>query len=673
MRTAAFSGLVSRRTLRRSTRAASFATFALPGRQVSAAGGAVEHLSRGNWQEQQKFNCQRCLSTNPALTHSPKAWLDKTRSLPSRVKALMDTPKIHPAEICNRDSDLEKLLIECCKLQSLEGMQLAQEIMERVTVEKGRYRDEQIDVFIPVTLWEKVLFGWAKLAKKQAIALERMRDLMDTIIEEATADEKSWKGTETPSETPPSQPTVYVFNTFLDGLAEAAFLAQGAALIAESTIFNMKDLHAKKDWHTKPNARSYTFAIQAHANSWHPKSDVNAVNILRHVRSEHKIEAAVYKRKHGVDYDENKLSATTPKIVAVDATMYTVTMNAVLRSGRSYDLVLELLNQATKDGVVDGILYNLGIKALAQKIENTKNPARRLAIAEQAESYLNKAMDCQENSKLAPTSSLNACLDVWARSFLSEMGPRSEELLNKMIGGGSMPDCVTFHGILRAWTKGKKFYGEQAISRVEATLQFQKSLAEQSNGSVEYPDYQAYALAILAYVGQGKDSIPKVADLLDEMLMEKRERRFTTTSGNPCAPFTSLLSVTASVPKEGSPPPDDSLLWSDSRFSDPYELANVVYEHVIGNVYEIDNLVADHHFYAAFLRNILAHGNPKAVDFETTAVRVWEHACEAGQVSRLLWPLAAKIPALQKTLPTPMTKTLALPRLWWREVEPRWR
>lgn len=235
----------------------------------------------------------------------------------------MDTPKIHPTEISSPGSNLEGLLVECCKLQSLEGMQLVQEILERVLVEKGRYRDEEVDVFIPVTLFDKVLFGWVKLADKHTIALERMRDLMDTVVDEARDDITHLDRIEmSPGEddTIPSQPTVYVFNTFLDGLAQAAKLSRGAAFLAESTIFHMKDLHAQKGWHTKPNTRSYTHVIRAFGNAWHPNAGEKAIAILEHVHQEHQSELVAYQAKHGVKYDEKDVSTTTPKIVTVDHT-----------------------------------------------------------------------------------------------------------------------------------------------------------------------------------------------------------------------------------------------------------------------------------------------------------------------------------------------------------------
>ena len=635
----------------------------------------IEPLGRYSTRRLQKPQCPICprfMSTN-LTPRSPKAWLDKTRSLPSRVQALMDAPQIHPTEIENVGSNLQNLLVDCCKLRNIQGMQLANEIMERLLVEKGRYRDQRVDVFIPVKLWETVLFGWTKLAKKEVVALERMKDLISTVITEAKAD---FKYLQTKDLLPndgkalPSQPTVEIFNTYLKGLAEASRLSPAVALTAEATIFEMKDYHSQLNWHTKPNTRSYTFAITAHANSWHPKSGERAVAILRYVQNEHDMEKAAFLEKRGFEYEEDKINSTTPKIVTADATMYTVAMNAVLQSRSPPKMVLTLLDAARDAGVLDRVHYNLAIKGIGRKVELTKNPRQRLQLAGIAEKLHAKAMECPDVPKVSKQSTMNACLDVWSRTYVSEMGSRSEALLNEMMRQGMMPDSVSFHCIIRAWSKSTKFHGDKALSRMEAMLDLQESLAEQSEGGVEFPGYMTYAIAILGYVGVGENSVEQACQLLDRMLAAYRERRLTRGTDKPCAPFGAVLTVTAKAPKV-----EDAAdkAWSDDSNTDPYDVANRIYDHVTENTYQIDGLVPDHHFYAAFLRNLVAHGNPQSVDFETTALRVWEQACEAGEVSRLVLSQAMQISVLEQKLSTDsVEKTRDLPQFWRRQVEPRW-
>lgn len=403
------------------------------------------HQPQASWSRQQIMRVQRGLATN-STAYNVKAWLDPSRSLASRVKALMDTPNIHPTEITLPNSNLAALLTECCKMKNLEGMQLAQEIMDRILVEKGRYRDEEVDVLVPARMWQIVLYGWVQLAATNAVALGRMRDLMDTIIQEAKADVGHLKKLKlfNEDEIGPSQPTVDTFNTFLEGLAQAAITSRGAAMIAEQTIFDMKNYNTRFGWHTKPNTRSYTYAIKAHANSHHPKSGEKAIAILRHVQADHKAEAAAFREKRGVEYSQENLSTTAPKIVTADAAMYSITMKAVLTSKSSFNLLAQLLDEASQDGVADRIHYNMAMNGLAQKIENTQSPSRRLVLAERTEKLLEQSLKCAENPSASEISSVNACLNVWSRAFISEMGPRVEDLLKDMLARGAVPNCATY-------------------------------------------------------------------------------------------------------------------------------------------------------------------------------------------------------------------------------------
>jgi hypothetical protein len=624
----------------------------------------------------------------------------------------MDAPTIHPAEVLvsakrrHGSSNLQALLVDCCKLQTLAGMQLAHEVMERVLVEKERRHNDNdgVRLCVPVDWWEKLLFGWVQLANREKIAMERMSDLMASMLAEAKADgalllvvgqqgaeqhgteDDTVQGTTIDADAPPvSQPTVDIFNTHLQGLAKAASLSPRAALHAEECIFAMKDFYDKQGWHTQPNARSYTHAISANANSWSKQAGDRAVAILRHVQAEHENQAVAYQNKYGVPYKKGS-RFNKHRIVTTDATMYTVTMKAVIQSKSPPGLVVQLLGEATRAEVADRIHYNLGLKAMAKEIENTKNPRERLRIAQQAEelwSEVPEGASADQDDVASPLSTLNACLDVWSRAYVAEMGPRAETILQDVLSRGLVPDGVTFHTVIRAWSKSTKFHGAEALARVQATLEFQHALADQSAGQLPHPDYQTYALAILAYAGQKdtKSATESASSLLTAMQRAATEHRLTV-SGNPCAPFAALLSVTAGAARRSAPQPKEedpqAMLWSDGAGStkledrkdeDPYDLARRIYQQVVMEN-NTDGLRPDHHFYAAFLRNVRAHGGPtNSVDRQTTAQQVWTQACEDGQVSRLVWSVAKDI--IPKEAAAMDDHKLA--RYWWRNVEPRWR
>ena len=123
-------------------------------------------------------------------------------------------------------------------------------------------------------------------------------------------------------------------------------------------------------------------------------------------------------------------------------------MKAVLTSKSSFNLLAQLLDEASQDGVADRIHYNMAMNGLAQKIENTQSPSRRLVLAERTEKLLEQSLKCAENPKASEISSVNACLNVWSRAFISEMGPRAEDLLKDMLTRGVVvPNCETYENV----------------------------------------------------------------------------------------------------------------------------------------------------------------------------------------------------------------------------------
>jgi hypothetical protein len=608
--------------------------------------------------------------------------MDPNRSLKSRVQALMDAPKIHPKEMDNVDSNLCSLVIMCCKMRSLEGMQLVTEIMERILVEKERCRQaELVNVVIPVKLWEKVLYGWVNLTRRHTFAVERMLAVMETVIQQAEEDELQRNQANLDAEGLPSFPDVSIYNTLLKGLAQAGPLSPGSAALAQKTLQDMKDLHEKKGWHVKPNTRSYTLAIEAQANSKDRFSGERAAAIFEQVKQEHKEQVKAYQERKGVEYQKHMTKTMLHgKIVEADATMYTVAMKAALHSTNSAKHVLSLLDDAIADGVADLIHFEIAIRALTFIIETTKNPRDRFRQADTAEKLLYQSMSYEEKPRQATrTSLMNACLEVWSRAFVQEMGERTENLLRNMMERDVSPDVVSFHCAIRSWVKSVRFHGVAAVNRAEAILELQRKLADESDGDL--PDYQTYSMVIMAHAGQGADSVRRAAVLLEEMIVAAHEGKLTKRPrDNPCAAFAAILSVVAQAPRHNdkieAKETSEDKLWGDVNDDvtklpeDPLDWALQVYDGVTQNTFRIEGLVADHHFYAAFLRALVVHGNPKTVDFEDHALRVWDRACMEGQVSRIVLDQVYKIPVLKAKLPPGDKKNI--PAFWRRHVPFRW-
>ena len=634
-------------------------------------------------------------------------WADPERSLAFRVQALLSSLEIHPAEIQQVNSNLWNLMTECCKLRSYEGMEFATQTMLRALQEKRRtLKSEGDKLIVPVKAWERLLFGWVKLAKSSPVVAERMKGVVDMALIEAEKDEELLKehgegtqgdgkekmpqGPHVRSSPISSQPDVSFFNTYLQGLAEAVNLNPQIVLVAEKTIQDMKKYNTEKGWHTKPNCRSYTLLISAQGNSTHPSRGEKIMEILEQVTQDNKEQKRIFKERRGEEYNEEMADTRGwSKIVSHDAPMYTVAMKAILSSPSSASLVLDLLEDAEKIGFVDKYLYSLAIQAVSRIIETVKKGRSRLSLAETAEKMLWRAWELKGLTLADKQFLMNACLDVWSRSYCAEMGQSAEGLMKKMLDKGVTPNAGSFDCIIRCWSKSFKILGAIAIQQAEAALQLQKELAME--GRCDHPTFQAYNVVILAHVGQ-KDGVPRAAALLEDMILAAREgymkrpdkNDVSENYGQPCAPFAAFLRVLASAR-----PSNDLSLWgadggddagTDASFlsaviADPMEMAIQIYESVTENVYRLKDLQPDHHFYAAFLRNLVAYGNPTGVGTEELATRVWDEACKNGQVSRIVLDQAYKIAAVRDTLPLQPSDPQGrakIPSFWRRNVDKRW-
>ena len=226
---------------------------------------------------------------------------------------------------------MQDLIKKCCLLGNLEGMQLAQDVIDRLFVEKRRLQATGIMISVPVDLLQTLLYGWAVLATGLRVAQNRMREVLLLAIEEAKQDAlviaKATESTTLPEKNY-HQPTVDLFNTYLRGLANAAKHQQPqAALNAEAMLYEMTEYNRSLGWHTKPNTRSYAHVIHALANTGHPGSGQRAYNLLRKMQVVHSMEKEIYLQDYGVAYNMKDLAANKRHIVtrALTSTMKALT------------------------------------------------------------------------------------------------------------------------------------------------------------------------------------------------------------------------------------------------------------------------------------------------------------------------------------------------------------
>lgn len=328
-------------------------------------------------------------------------------------------------------------------------MEAAHSILERLYVEKRNQQklDPESEYSIDQSFVSTVLFGWVNLATTFRVAQVRMRELLDTAIDETKHDVKV-----NPSINKFGCLTAQTFNTYLQGLANAAVNNPQAAVAAEATLYEMDDLHRSMKWHTKPNGRSYGLVIHAFARTRHRNAGDRALNLLRRLQQQYQVELNAYKEKFGTPYIPPTDFEQDPKenkhqIAAPDTAVYTSCMAALLE--HKPDGAIALLAEAIEAKIpLDAGIFILPMNGLARIIEQEGNAKRRIEIAENAEALLEKMIDVWRDGKLLRKQKddlighrdpsiqvgINACLDVWSRAFCKEGPLRCESLLNTMIG-----------------------------------------------------------------------------------------------------------------------------------------------------------------------------------------------------------------------------------------------
>lgn len=427
-----------------------------------------------------------------------KPWFERGRHVASRVQEFLEAPHIHPADI--NDRDMEDLLRQCCKLNNLDGLQMAQDIIERLIVEKRKFQQDIQYESRPFSIRERMfttlLFGWVVAASKVPTAQTRMRELLDMAIREAKHDEEEKKkilaraemtSVASNEEKRPEREdliSVQIFNTYLRGLSKAAALAPQAAIVAEATLCEMTELRQELGWHTKPNTRSYSFCIDAFANARHARSPERALSLLKRMKEVHETERKIYEHRTGVAYDVVNPDNNKWQIVTPDAVTYTSVMKAMTNNYGGLDSVVELFNELVGSGRnLDNGVFVQAMNGLAKNMDNQRNAKVRFDAAQRAEQLLNMmleqnvyqksdigAVDSAEKSTdnvaletdAAPISrdpdviqAFNVCVDAWARSYCREAALGAEALLQRMIYRDNIsPDTVTFNNCLYGTFRG---------------------------------------------------------------------------------------------------------------------------------------------------------------------------------------------------------------------------
>lgn len=646
---------------------------------------------------------------NDKKDHSKsRIWMDPESSLERRVDRFVNQPlgTIHHLDIKLTSVDLIK---ECGKENSFVGMKKAQDILDRL-IEEKRYVNADLSpeeafkrVVVPDRPFKMVMYGWANLSQKVELSPQRMREVLDSMIEEAEYDKRINEkmnglqiryadsddddgGSEKKEQTVDlfeglsCEPTVDIYNTLLQGLSQAATRSIQAAIEAEHVLKRMDKMNRNRGWHTKPNTRSYSLVLNGYTKSRHPTGGDRADAVLRKMIERYAYEREDYFDEYGVEYDMLQPDNNKRMIVTPDTIAYTTVIQAHVNSGSSESagkallLLNELIDSDNPSLEPDAFAFANTINAFSKMAAQKKSPADRVEAAECAEDILWMMVEAMKkdpdtNQLSGSVVPFNACLNAWAQSFTPESPLRAESLLHRMMDPELQeiakihPNTVSFNTCMQAWAKACKFEESASPEKAEELLNLLIQLSDENvgDGLNLRPDLRSFVTVMNAYALSGKeDSVLQIRRLLS-ILLEGRGKYFGTSNkdGINASPFTILLKAAAKTKASNA----NSVEYNLENFAfgsldddgndddtqgepneDPYSIALKTYSELLNDKHGL-GVSPDHFVFAAMLAVIGKHTSSESIERRQRIEEVFHDARQAGQVSSLV------IKALQSACP----------------------
>jgi len=658
-------------------------------------------------------------------TGNGRLYMNSNDPLEKRVDRFINVElgALHPMDIILTSVDL---IQEAGKRRSFEGMKYAHDIMDRIIEEKRHFNSQRSSqgtppaytIVIRGRAFETLMYGWANLCRKVPVATQRMREVLDLMIQESEYDEAlkverrndgfpipeatSLRGKKDITSIDPAlifptlncQPTVSTYNTLLNGLAQASYRSISSANEAEDVLRLMERLHRGKGWHVKPNTKSFMSVIAAFSRTKHPSAGERAEGVLRRMIRYHEEQRDVYSEGNRMDDQIPQTTERTQKIVTPDTTAYTAVMQAYGESNapnsaeKTLALLTEVLESSSPHLQPDAFIFATTVNSFAKRAAKVTSPSARLEAAEAAESILSLMLEVLENREIHGdlVVPFNNCIMAWSGANLRESPSRAEAILRKMLetGGPIYPTTVTFNTCLQVWARAARQDPEAPLS-AEELLQLMEQIDDLE------PDIRSYTTLIGAYAKSNRPDKAFHARRVLEILLANLNTMSTKDSLS-AVPFTAVLNAIAFTgPPNASrnPKGENSGSNKDDPFGvendevttddDPYMLALKTYDEVVHDLYEL-SLSPDHMFFASMIDVIAAYTSSESIERRQRLERVFDDASSAGEVSSVLvqalveaCPSRSMLLGLLNVKSWPMDSVKELPREWTRKVPPHFK
>jgi hypothetical protein len=220
---------------------------------------------------------------------------------------------------------------------------------------------------------------------------------------------------------------------------------------------------------------------------------------------------------------------------------------------------------------------------------------------------------------------------------------------------------------MTAWSKSHRFHQDAGKRAIELlNQQFELSAPDQLGDDVK-PDFQSFTSCIHVLSKSTMEDRLVLASALLKKLLDEIKLGNLSIARNPTGPFSAVLTTIANykVPQTTETVTKDDTIEDEyseidvfnsavDTQSDPYSMALSLFNQIERDVHGVGTTV-DHHCITAFFKCMVAHSIPGSTEREHTSRRVFEDACQNGQVSRqvliefqnLLGPTAKTSPDLR--------------------------
>jgi len=224
---------------------------------------------------------------------------------------------------------------------------------------------------------------------------------------------------------------------------------------------------------------------------------------------------------------------------------------------------------------------------------------------------------------------------------------KAEEMLQKLLSdyteGGSniAPNTVTFNTTLSSWARCADRIKE-APQKAEELLELQVHLIDSGVlDDTARPDSQSFAAVMSAFARSNQaDKVQQTYRLLHAMLSGIADGSVSVGS-NLVVPFTIVLNA-AAFSKPNDKTSKESIAGNANGFDigeeatdDVYTIALQTYRELKEDTFHI-GCKPDHMVFAAMLEVLGTHSHPTSIERRQMVQIVFEDACVAGEVSRLV-------------------------------------